>query len=649
MKGNIYKKCITTFLVLVFMISSCITAFGSQDNTIIANKEGSTNVEIKYIEIDLSFTYPEVVQHGNYSVVRVKETNHNQYELFESDPGRPVLPVNISIFNFMFGSRIIDISYTHSTPQTINISGRLSFCKASYDSAKYGKKEILMDVTIYGSDELYPSDWVLNHTGGGLWEGNHTSFLGVRVYPVRYIPLENKLKFIQNISVNISYIEPSNPILEDNDLYDLLIIAPSRFKTALRPLVSHKNKFGVRTKLVTMNFISDKIWYGRDEAEKVKLYIKEAIENAGIKYVLLVGGLKNQRYKWHVPVRYSYVVPYEEQEYPEESFLSDLYFADIYDSEGGFSSWDSDNDGNFSVWTNEFKEEMDLFPDVYLGRLPCRNRLEVRTMVRKIKQYENKYQMDRTWFYNFMLVAGDSYDDDNGFNEGELISEKAIELMPGYNPIKIYARENESRHIDRKTVNSALKQGASFAYFCGHGSPFSWSTHYPPDGKNWTKGYDLPDMIFARNRYQLPITIVGGCHNGQFDVTLLNLLTDFRYSRGHLTWSPRCWGWYFTVNRGGGAIATIANTGLGTHGSEDMDNNTIPDYLEVLDGWLELRFLELFGKENKTILGENHGDTLTGYLNKFLGDNAVMDVKMVQQWELFGDPSLKIGGYEKTL
>jgi hypothetical protein len=257
--------------------------------------------------------------------------------------------------------------------------------------------------------------------------------------------------------------------------------------------------------------------------------------------------------------------------------------------------------------------------------------------------------MDRTWFYNFMLVAGDSYDDDNGFNEGELISEKAIELMPGYNPIKIYARENESRHIDRKTVNSALKQGASFAYFCGHGSPFSWSTHYPPDGKNWTKGYDLPDMIFARNRYQLPITIVGGCHNGQFDVTLLNLLTDFRYSRGHLTWSPRCWGWYFTVNRGGGAIATIANTGLGTHGSEDMDNNTIPDYLEVLDGWLELRFLELFGKENKTILGENHGDTLTGYLNKFLGDNAVMDVKMVQQWELFGDPSLKIGGYEKTM
>jgi len=32
-------------------------------------------------------------------------------------------------------------------------------------------------------------------------------------------------------------------------------------------------------------------------------------------------------------------------------------------------------------------------------------------------------------------------------------------------------------------------------------------------------------------------------------------------------------------------------------------------------------------------------------LLKFRGGDAMMDVKMVQQWQLFGDPSLKIGGY----
>ncbi|NOR16473.1 hypothetical protein GQ543_02015, partial [candidate division WOR-3 bacterium] len=84
----------------------------------------------------------------------------------------------------------------------------------------------------------------------------------------------------------------------------------------------------------------------------------------------------------------------------------------------------------------------------------------------------------------------------------------------------------------------------------------------------------------------------------------------------------------------------------GTHGEDDSDNNSIADYLEVLDGWLELRFLEFYGKEHRDILGENHGDTMAGYLHRFLGDEAKMDVKMVQQWELFGDPSLKIGGYD---
>jgi len=92
-------------------------------------------------------------------------------------------------------------------------------------------------------------------------------------------------------------------------------------------------------------------------------------------------------------------------------------------------------------------------------------------------------------------------------------------------------------------------------------------------------------------------------------------------------------------------IATIANSGLGTHGRDDNDYNDIIDYQEVLDGWMELRFLELYGMENQQMLGDNMGQTITEYLNRFYGNNDKMDTKMVQQWILFGDPSLKIGGY----
>jgi hypothetical protein len=297
---------------------------------------------------------------------------------------------------------------------------------------------------------------------------------------------------------------------------------------------------------------------------------------------------------------------------------------------------------------------MDQYPDVYLGRLPCRSIREVQIMVRKIIQYERK-QADPKWFHNLFLVAGDSYPDETGYNEGELIAAAAINVTPNFTPVKIYASMMD---IKRRTVNKELNKGAGFAYFCGHGNPMSWTTHFPPDGKNWTTGYNVGDMIFLHNGRKLPVTIVGGCHNGEFDVTMMNIIegikeNGFQYFRSKKPagrfwwneWSPNCWAWWLTSKSNGGAIATIANTGLGTHGDGDLDNNDIADYLEVLDGWLELRFLQLYGEEFKTNLGENHGQTLTEYLHRFYGNNDRMDTKMVQQWELFGDPSLNIGGY----
>jgi len=639
MKNLVKKKAVVPLLIFILISSSYFPVLGIQ--TKYTNRKISSTLysDEKYIEINLSFSDPEVVMYGDYWVVRVDETNHNRME-----PGKPILPVNLSIYELVFGSKILNVEYQNSEPEIINLSGILSFCKANYDSISQTNLEVPIDYNIYNGLEPYPLDWVDYHTGGGLSKGEHTTYLVVRVYPVRYYPDENQLQFVRNIIVNITFQEPSDQIIKANDTFDLLIISPSKFTRSLQPLVNHKNKFGVRTSIVSLNYIYNQIYYGRDNAEKIKLFIKDAIEKSGISHVLLIGGMVGQTYKWYLPVRYSHVVPPDEQEYPEQYFISDLYYADIYDSEGNFSSWDSNNDNVFSVWNSTLKDEMDLYPDIYLGRLPCKNKLELKTVVNKIIKYEKDSKIDEEWFNNLILVAGDSYNDTNHYNEGELISEEAINLMPDLNPVRLYA--NETQDINKKTVNKVLNQGGSFAYFCGHGNPASWATHYPPDGRNWTTGYLVDDMMFLRNKGKLPIVVVGGCHNGQFDVTILNLLKDFKGSYYSSTWVPRCWSWWLTCKIGGGAIATISNTGLGTHGDGDMDNNSVADYIEVLDGWLELNFLKLYGTDKLDILGLNHGEALTGYLNLFLGDDAKMDVKMVQQWVLFGDPSLKIGGYD---
>jgi len=605
----------------------------------------------KEITVHYQFSEPTFELYEDELVVRIVGTNFNMVR-----NGYPVIPAHVSTFELPFGSTIQNISINTSTPETILLPGRLSIGLYRYDLLS--KNLLSSMVTVQKITKIYPEDWVTSHTGGGLSNGEHTTFLTLRIYPVRYDPNDHVLHYVQNVTVTIEYKEPTQSLLSENKVYDLLIVAPEEFLSSLEPLVTHKNNVGIKTKLVSVTTIYDKMfWYGRDQQEKIKYFIKNAIETWGISHVLLVGGLDGQSDRWNLPVRYSQVVPPDEQEYAEQSFISDLYYADIYDSLGGFSSWDSNNDDRFAVWNEAYKDEMDLYPDVYLGRLPCRSTKEVNILVDKIITYETNTD-NNNWFYNYVIVAGDSYPDETGFNEGELIGERSEGLMPDFTPLRVYSSIDD---INRKTVNDAMNKGAGFAYFCGHGSPGSWSTHFPPDGSEWTTGYNLPDMIPLHNQEKLPITIVGGCHNGQFDVGLTNMLKGIKqygimgyfftqpFRFYYNEWVTNCWAWWLTSKQNGGAIATIANTGLGTHGEGDQDYNGVADYLEVLDGWLELRFLELYGILDQDDLGLNHAQAMTEYLHIFLGNNEKMDTKMVQQWELFGDPSLRIGGYHHII
>jgi hypothetical protein len=606
--------------------------------------EAALHSKLGYSSINLEFDFSEPMfsEHRNRALVKVNES-----DFYSIGDGRPVIPVNITYFEFPFGTKIVDVDFEYTTPQIFEIDKILSYGSCS------GLTETADD--IYLSKNPYPLDFGTYHTGGGLSDDEHKTFLVVRVYPIRYYPLEDKIEFVDHVEVTIQYKTPENPVLKDETVYDLLIIAPNHFTKTLQKLVDHKNNMGVKTRLASLNEVYDKGWKGRDNQEKIKYYIKEAVESWGVKHVLLVGGIKRQSLTWNLPARYSHVlIPEGVQEIPEPEFLSDLYYADIYDSEGGFSSWDSNSNGVFGEWIDDVKDDMDLYPDVYIGRLPCRNIIEVYIMVNKIMKYE-KTTYGKDWFDKLFLVVGDHWVDSQNLAEGELIAEEAIKILPGFDPVKIYASDG---NINGKRVNDALKNGAGFAYFCGHGGVKAWSARIPPDGKQLCTGYNVGNMVFLRNLEKLPITVVGGCNNGQFDISVLKSLTKGLQKNGlkyfsptgrfwYAGWVGNCWAWWLTSKHNGGTIATIANTGLGTHAVEDGDNNGVSDYIEVLDGWLELRFFELYGMEDKDILGENYGQAITDYLHRFLGDNDEMDTKMVQEWQLFGDPSLKIGGYRK--
>ena len=90
----------------------------------------------------------------------------------------------------------------------------------------------------------------------------------------------------------------------NKDQFDLLIISHCQYETSLTKLVIHKNNVGIKTKLVTTCDIYSESYTpleGRDDQEIIKYFIKYAIEEWNISFVLLVGDFRQ------IPVRYSYI------------------------------------------------------------------------------------------------------------------------------------------------------------------------------------------------------------------------------------------------------------------------------------------------------------------------------------------------------
>ncbi|MCJ2513696.1 MAG: C25 family cysteine peptidase [Candidatus Thermoplasmatota archaeon] len=428
--------------------------------------------------------------------------------------------------------------------------------------------------------------------------------------------------------------------IDELELFDLLIITPEIFENKLQTLVEHKNNLDIKTKLVTTEKVYDEMfWFGRDKAEKIKYFIKTALDEWNIKYVLLVGGRQDQSFmeSWFIPVRYSFLER-KYGDYPERKFISDLYYADIYDAEGNFSSWDDDNDGIFSEWPdNDIASDIpDLYPDVSVGRLPCRNNRDVEIIVNKIIDYETGL-FSESWFKNMVVVAGDTYTNKTQYIDGEVYTQMAIDNMPGFNPVKLWTSDGSlSNSWDTvKTIN----KGCGFIFFSGHGNPASWATHPPNDETVWIDGMKLRYMPFLFNKNKLPICITGsGCFNNMFNVSFLN----HPFSVYPI---PKCWGEGMTFNAHGGSIATIGSTAF-SYESPDINSNR--GGIE----WLDIQFFKEYGINDIDVLGECWSDTISAFLDNFSinwmdnsYDGDAIIVKNVQQWLLIGDPSLKIGGY----
>lgn len=652
---------ITVFFILGLLFSGSMAATG-----------GTPEQHIQVRSLSFSFDAPAVVDDGATLQVLMQGAPACLYQ-----SGQPVLPMVTRTLQLPFGSMVKDVTISFGQVTTQVLQKKITpapFPRSQ--EAGYASSTVPYNTQDSNKQQTHPLYWFTYSTGGGLnQDSTHVTFFTVRVFPVRYNQATDTILYLDSCDITITYEPPESFPFPSEVTNDLVIICPTRFVPPLQHLAEHKNIIGVRTKIVTLSEIYCN-YPGYDRPEQIKYFIKDAVERWGTTYVLLVGGLRSHLIgkprdntntgirDWHLPVRYTNL--WDDDVLYDPGFISDLYYADIYDSQGRFCNWNSFDDGVYGGWSHSTSfgfvnnpiDEIDFYPDVYLGRLPCRNILEVQTTVKKIITYEKK-NADPSWFTRMVVVGGDPYDDvGTDYLEGELIGEKALSYMSEFEPRRLFASNRYTNPEFTPTTQNIIREineGCGFLFFDGHGGPSWWNTFWPGDfdaliQKGGISIFHFPQL---RNKEKLPICIVGGCHINLFNVSFVSTITDPRNKRSMWSYgipTPDCWGGSLVVHLRGGAIAVIGNTGLGYEaggevGDLDGDGVNEPDCVEALCGYLETQFFKGYEMNHSDILGKTWCHAIEEYLRIYPGMEQWMDAKTLEQWVLFGDPSLKIGGY----
>lgn len=337
------------------------------------------------------------------------------------------------------------------------------------------------NAAVYGAAAVYPPE-IVKHTGTascGGWE-----VAGFAVYPVRYLPLERACLFHEEISLTVAcrtaepsrrgaprrpapalgealrrvvlnpedvaaFAPPAKPARKEGERrIEYVIVTHEDFAAAFEPLARWKTRKGVPAEIFTTAWIYAN-YTGADNQVRIREFLRFAFENWGTVWVLLGGDTAR------VPCRKAFALDCQAGfDADENNIPCDLYYADLD------GTWNAGGDP--SVY-GEVADEVDLLPDLFVGRAPAGTVAQAETFVAKVLAYERN---PPPGYLLKMLFAAEILWDDPYTDQG--VSKDAIhaEFIPDrFAVTKLYARDgNESR----ATVLNALNKGTHFCNHDGH-------------------------------------------------------------------------------------------------------------------------------------------------------------------------------------
>jgi len=456
------------------------------------------------------------------------------------------------------------------------------------------------DPTVYASAQAYPAEMVRS-TRSGLMGGYRIA--AIQFFPLRYFPAQKRLELVTRATVAVHYERnrhdvvrldesqvdlmgqsvralvrnpeqvstwspPARITLTADSTCDMMVITSTAFAPSFQPFVNWKTRRGIKTTVVKTESIYS-TYSGRDQQEKIRNCVKDYWQNHGLKWLLLGGD------DGTVPVRTCQLTV----EGTTEDIASDMYYADLQ------YTWDSNNNGIFG----EMEDSVDLFYDVYVGRVPADGAADIATFFAKdtmFEKHQDTTRQKRVLYGSTMLF--DPY-------HGKVINHIIANTFPsGWTHVHL---EDPSGGV----YADSMSKGFQLAHVAAHGNPFTFSVMDSSEVPGLTNGFTRLNFVNSI-----------ACESGWFDGTdcLAEALVN----------APN-----------GGCVACMLNSRYGFGYPPALGPSEL----------LDLQFYRYFVQGYATQFG-----TL-GMLSKDYFHSLAMDQSVwrwcVYELNLFGDPSLLSG------
>ncbi|MDG6224822.1 MAG: C25 family cysteine peptidase [Candidatus Thermoplasmatota archaeon] len=340
--------------------------------------------------------------------------------------------------------------------------------------------------------------------------------------------------------------------LPDGDHRYVLITNPDKVGSSFDPLVEWKTRKGVPATSVTTRFIYDN-YAGRDDQERIRNFIIDAVATWDAEYVLLGGDTSV------IPYRGCYA---KVGSYTQSDIAADLYYSDL---DGTF------NYNNNSVW-GETGDMVDLRPDVLVGRAPVETVSEAAVFVEKTLSYELE---PPSGYLDRVLLAGEYLDANTNSSRGLDIIKNNL-LPPNSNATSLWdASSGKAGTLSKNSFIAGINLGTGLALHSGHSSETVMSMGSPGGGT-----YNLynGDISKYNGGYKLGIVNSIGCITTRFNYN--DCIAENHVKRtdgGSVAYIGNSrYGWYSPYNPGYGAseryqytmvqqLFSNKRTGMGEH------------------------------------------------------------------------------------